>query len=98
MKTRSGASVAARVFPVALAVCALWLSLGTVAPLDPATGGRVAVLASWTWLAALSVAGLVVLLGVRLDPSRLRPLYLSAVALLPWMPVPAPGAFFLFQG
>lgn len=84
-----------------LAACtaafALWLSrsiIGVTA--DGAVPMRVGFVRPWWELAALiGIAALLVCL-LRPGPTRLLPLYASALLLIPWVPGPLPAAFLVW--
>lgn len=105
-KSESAASSAA-LFAIALAVgLAAWCSLGTIGLLSDAVieasastpARRIGLLPSW-WLLPILVAA-VWTLGrmLRLSSTQLRPLWASAIVLLPWLPIPVPAAFLLWTG
>ena len=50
------------------------------------------------WLAALVAGSLALAWAFRLSSDRARPLFFSAVILLPWLPVPLPAALLLWTG
>ena len=83
----------------ACAGAAAWCSLGSVALSDAGPRAvRVAVVPPYWWLAAL-IAGSVALAWVfRLSSERAKPLFFSAVILLPWLPVKLPAALLLWAG
>ena len=94
----------ARLAPVsalaaACAGAAAWLTLGTVALTESgAHAARVGLLPPLWWLAALVAAALGLAWLTRLTPDRARPLFFSAVLLLPWLPGPLPAALFAWTG
>jgi hypothetical protein len=74
---------------------ASWTSCGTLALTDGGAS-RIGVLPSFWWLAAAIGAAAVVALLV--GPRRASLLWLSIVALLPWLPVPMPQAALALAG
>ena len=74
-----------------------WMSLGVVAVVDPVRMTRVGALASYEWLGGLLVAGAIIGMAAG---SRLwrAPLVALGLAWLPWLPVPVPAAFLLWDG
>ena len=86
-------SLAATTAAMALmcAALALWVSFGALSFVDADDrGAYVGVLPPLVWLAALLVAAGAVTIVARPSPRQVAPLWLSAVALLPWLPVPMP--------
>jgi len=83
----------------ACAGAAAWLTLGTVALTESGAGAaRVGLLPPLWWLAALVAAALGLAWLTRLTPDRARPLFFSAVLLLPWLPGPIPAALSAWTG
>ena len=58
----------------------------------------VGILPSFVWLAALVVAGAICVVAFRPPTSAVAPLWLSAVAILPWLPLPLPWSAFIWTG
>src|SRR6266567_1914814 len=84
---------------VVTAALAVWVSAGAlaIAGVD-LSAPRVGVLPSpWWFFAALAVTGLAALL-VRATPQRPTVLWLAALLLLPWLPIPVPAAAFVWAG
>ncbi len=81
------------------AALALWVSFGALSFVDADDrGAYVGVLPPLVWLAALLVAAGAVTIVARPSPRTVAPLWLSAVALLPWLPVPMPLSVFIWTG
>src|SRR3990172_8738120 len=81
------------------AALALWVSLGALTFLE--TDGRGAyagVLPPLVWLGALLIAACTVAVVVRPSAAHVAPLWLSAVLLLPWLPVRFPMSVFIWAG
>ena len=77
---------------------ALWLSFGTLAFTDATAGRRIGLLPA-PWLLAPSIgAGFAFVAAARRAPHWRRPLYLSFLILLPWLPFPIPDAFLIWSG
>ena len=94
-------SLAATTAAMALmcAALALWVSFGALSFVDADDrGAYVGVLPPLVWLAALLVAAGAVTIVARPSPRQVAPLWLSAVALLPWLPVPMPRSAFIWTG
>lgn len=91
-----------RLAPLVILWCATlagWLLQGAVAPIDGSTSAaRVGLLPTAWWLAG--GAGLITVASVWARPSlsSVLPLALSAVLLLPWLPLPIPPAFLALVG
>lgn len=81
-----------------LAAVAAWLTAGALAVTDAATSMRVGLLPPWWTLAVLLVTFVGAVLLARVSVSRLAPLALTGVILLPWLPGPVPPAFLLWHG
>ncbi len=79
-----------------MAGASAWVSAATLA-VTPA-GDRLAMLPSWWLLAAAVVAGPLLSLAVRLTLGRAWPLAIAAILWLPYLPVPVPASFLLWQG
>src|SRR5215212_11691707 len=87
----------ARRIPLLLAAGAAWLTGGVVSPIGTHAADRVAVLPPvWIGLGLLLAAMAFAYLPV--PTVRLRPLYLSALLWLPWLPLPIPAAFLIWHG
>ncbi len=87
---RLGASITAGV--------AAWCSLGSVGLVGADTPARVALLPPW-WLLLVLIAGVFAVLRVaRLSAEQISPLFVSAFAILPWLPVPLPAAALIWTG
>ena len=85
--------------PLVVAAIGLWLSFGAVAPAD-AHAPRHLVVPS-AWLLAGLLAGAILLAAIvrrRIPGSAFHPLYLAGLLWLPWLPIPMPAAFYLWQG
>jgi hypothetical protein len=84
------------------AVCAalaLWVSFGALSFVDADNHARfVGVLPPLRWLILLLAAALGVTLTLRPSARAVAPLWLSALALLPWLPVPMPLSAFIWTG
>jgi hypothetical protein len=86
------------VLPFTVAVIAGWLSFGVVSPVDAESGARVAVLPhAWVAFALVSVA-LCVSVALRPPAHAIRPLLLSGLLLLPWIPLRWPAALLIWAG
>jgi hypothetical protein len=89
----------AAVCPLVVAAAALWLSAGAVSPISSGPSTRVAAVPAIGVVFPLLIAAAV--LGWVLGPRRsrvLRPLYLTLLLFLPWLPVPIPAAFLSWDG
>jgi hypothetical protein len=77
---------------------AIWLSFGSLAVMDAASGRRIGLLAPF-WLLALSTAATVALFG---GVARVRcathAVGWSLLILLPWLPIPVPDVFLIWTG
>lgn len=82
------------------AAAACWVSFGALAFLDARPGARYAgVLPSPLWLGVLLVAVLLAAVVWRPSAHAVAPLWLSAVLLIPWLPLPfLPTAVFVWTG
>ncbi len=86
----------------AAAMCAgvaLWCSCGVLMADAGATPPmRAGLLPPW-WMLALSVAGaLAIAIAARLQRQRALPLFVTAAAIVPWLPGPIPDVALLFAG
>ena len=94
----------ARLTPVsalasASAGAAAWCSLGTLALSDAgARAVRVGLAPPLWWLAALVALAVAAAWGLRLSSDRAKPLFFSALLILPWLPVRLPAALLLWAG
>jgi hypothetical protein len=79
-----------------LAGAALWFSLGVLAVLDDGT--RIGVLPSPILLLLSVTVSVATAAAVRLSSQTALPLFLSALVILPWIPVRVPNLFLLFTG
>src|SRR5688572_3640223 len=92
-------SVPTAAMAMTCAALALWVSFGALSFVDADDrGAYVGVLPPLAWLAALLVAAGVVTVVARPTPRTVAPLWLSAVALLPWLPLPLPLPVFIWTG
>ena len=81
------------------AALASWVSFGALSFVDAANhAAYVGVLPNFQWLILLLVAAAVLAVVVRPSPGAVAPLWLSAVALLPWLPLPVPLSAFIWTG
>ena len=81
------------------AALALWVSFGALSFVDADDrAAYVGVLPPLVWLAALLVAAGAVAVVARPSPGTVAPLWLSAVALFPWLPLPMPLSVFIWTG
>src|SRR5437899_3243344 len=81
------------------AALALWVSGGMIAfATTDSRGARVGVLPPLAWLVTGFVVVIVVSVLFKPGASRVRPLWLSAILLLPWLPFRLPPAVFLWTG
>ena len=89
-----------KVFSAAACVgLAAWCSLGTLGLIGAgSTEARVALLPPWWLLPILIIAALAAIRLLRLSPSQRAPLFGSAVAIVPWLPIPLPAAALLWTG
>ena len=77
---------------------AIWLSFGSLAVTDAASSRRIGLLAP-LWLLALSTAAAVALFWGIGSVGRVRlALVWSLLILLPWLPIPVPDAFLIWNG
>jgi hypothetical protein len=84
---------------LACAALALWVSFGALSFVDADDrAAYVGVLPPLVWLAVLLVAAGGVTIVARPSPRQVAPLWLSAVALLPWLPLPMPLSVFIWTG
>jgi hypothetical protein len=77
---------------------AAWCSLGTVGLVGNSTAARLALLPPLWLLPTFILTAHAVLHVGRVASSRLPPLFLSSLAILPWLPVPLPAAALLWTG
>lgn len=82
---------------LALTGASVWISLGTVAVVDPSTT-RIGALPPVWLLIALTTAGAGAGAMWRTPMSTLAPLALTALLWLPWLPFPVPAAFLIWSG
>src|SRR6185503_11732440 len=81
---------------IACTAFSLWVSLGSLTDANSLTASRLGILPSPWWLVgAFVVAALV---GLAVGNRRGILLWLSAVTLLPWMPIPIPAAALIWTG
>ena len=81
------------------AALASWVSFGALSFVDANNHAPyVGVLPSFQWLVLFLVAASVVMFVVRPSADDVAPLWLSAVALLPWLPLPLPLSVFIWTG
>ena len=77
----------------------LWASCGALAVAGTEPGVfRIGVLPSFWWLGALLLAGAAIAILVRPAPRQTAALWLSALVILPWLPIPIPTALLVFAG
>ena len=76
----------------------IWLSIGAVALVDPESMDRIGALPPWWALAAILIACHVGAHAGRFRADHLRPLLLTVLLWLPWLPLPVPAAFMIWQG
>jgi hypothetical protein len=94
-------SLAATTAAIALtcAALALWVSFGALSFVDADDrAAYVGVLPPLVWLGGLLVAAGAVTFVARPAPRMVAPLWLSAVTLLPWVPLPMPLSVFIWTG
>ena len=83
----------------ACAALALWVSFGALSFADADDAGAyVGLLPPISWLALLLIAAGLLTVVLRPSPRSMAPLWLSAVALLPWLPFPMPLSTFIWTG
>jgi hypothetical protein len=96
MRVRMVASV------IVCTVLALWASAGALTILDEPNAPRLGLLPSPIWLPVVIVVVLLIwfLLRVFARPARIRmhALWLTTVAILPWLPFPVPASFLVWAG
>jgi hypothetical protein len=81
------------------AALALWVSFGAIAFLDTVNRAPyVGLLPSPLWLVVLFLVAVAVGVVMRPTPEAVAPLWLSAVVLLPWLPIRLPLAAFIWTG
>jgi hypothetical protein len=74
----------------------LWVSLGSLTDANSRSASRLGILPSpWCLVGAFLVAGLV---GLAAGNRRGSLLWLSAITLLPWIPIPIPAAMLIWTG
>src|SRR5690349_18469874 len=84
---------------LACAALALWVSFGSLTFIDTGRGAPyIGLLPPWWWLAVLLAGASLIAVVVRPSPSSVAPCWLSAVALLPWLPFRMPLAVFVWTG
>ena len=94
----------ARLSPLAAgaAACAgvaAWCSAGSLAITDASVGGtRIGLLPPLWWLLALVAAAVVLAWAGRLSTDRARPLFFSAILVIPWLPVRLPDPALAWTG
>ena len=76
--------------------CSLWVSLGSLTDANSPGASRLGILPSPWWLVGALVAAAIV--GVAAGNRRGTLLWLSAITLLPWIPVPIPTAALIWTG
>ena len=82
-----------------LAAIALWVSLGALTAIsDRTAAARAAFVPSPLWLGVFVVAGLALSLLPLFRRREMWLLCLSALVLLPWLPLPVPRAFLVWTG
>ncbi|HSL68602.1 MAG TPA: hypothetical protein VK864_00100 [Longimicrobiales bacterium] len=78
---------------------AAWCSLGALGIAGAsAVSARVALLPPWWLLAVLVAASWTLLRALRFSSAELSPFFVSALLILPWLPVPLPAAALLWTG
>lgn len=82
----------------ALGGASLWISLGTVAIVQPDTRMRIVALPPLSLLAMLVVGGTLAAWRARVTAKELSPLAVCAVLWLPYMPGRVPPAFLIWNG
>ena len=87
---------------LACGALALWVSLGALTFVDADHGAApssyVGLLAPLVWLALFLIAAAFVAVVVRPSARTVAPLWLSAVAVLPWLPLRLPLSVFIWTG
>jgi len=78
------------------ATFSLWVSLGSLTDANSPGASRLGILPSPWWLAGAAVVA--ALVGVVAGNRRGTLLWLSAITLLPWMPIPIPAAALIWTG
>ncbi|MDP1570836.1 MAG: hypothetical protein Q8L86_12635 [Vicinamibacterales bacterium] len=76
----------------------IWLSLGALAVVDRDTMARVGGLPPWWALVGFVAIGQAVAWAGRFEADHLRPLLLTLLLWLPWLPLPVPAAFLIWLG
>jgi hypothetical protein len=91
-----------RPMPALAAACggaAAWFTLGTLALTEGEAGAaRVGLLPNVWCLAGLVAVAVACAWAVRLTADRAKPLFFSAVLLLPWLPLPLPASALAWAG
>ncbi len=82
----------------ALAGASAWVSLGTMAVINPETMGRAFALPGWWLLAALTFGSAIVARVAKVSMARLWPLALVALLWLPFLPGSIPAVFLIWEG
>ena len=81
------------------AALAVWVSFGvTTFANDEARGTRIGLLPSLAWLIAFLGVSLILWAVLKPEPRRVAPLWLSAILLVPWLPLRLPDSAFLWTG
>jgi hypothetical protein len=81
------------------AALALWVSFGAFSFVDADNhASYVAVLPPVSWLLVLLVVASALTIVLRPSPRTVSPLWLSAIVLLPWLPLPVPLSAFIWTG
>jgi hypothetical protein len=83
--------------PFLTAALAAWVTRGTLAVAD-ARGPRLGALPSLLELGIFAAIAVVLTFVTRPSPARVRPLFLSALLLWPWLPIPLPAAALIWSG
>jgi hypothetical protein len=84
---------------VACAGAAAWCSLCVLAMSDAGPRAlRIGLLQPAWWLGAFVAGAVALAWAVRLQPGRARPLFASALLLVPWLPVRLPAAALIWTG
>jgi hypothetical protein len=84
---------------IACGALALWVSFGALSFVDvDDRASYVGVLRSPVWLAVLLSAAAAVVVFTRPSPRDVAPIWLSAVLLLPWLPLPLPLSVLIWVG
>jgi len=84
---------------MSMAAVAVWVSFGTTTFVSVgARSGYVGLLPAAGWLASLLAIAMAVVLVARPPARALLPLWLSAVVVLPWLPLQLPLSVFIWTG